>query len=276
MEKLKIQLFGEDDTNNTAQTNDGDDVAGQTNDDNNDTTTGEEKTPEELAAEKEASEAKEKAEQEKQDAYNKEQARLRRERERQAEIETTRINAIKEAVGTNPYTDKTIETKEDVEEYLLMKQIDKDGGDPKADYSDYLKKQNREKFEQQEKAAKDRARMTQEINDFVKAHPEVNLEELLGNDDFKVFAKGKTGQNLESLYTDYQKVFGKYQTQTEEERRKAREEANRKANPGSQTGNPTGSDQYYTVDQLKSMTTAEWKANEKKATESARFHKMIK
>ena len=60
-------------------------------------------------------------------AKNAEMARQRRERERQEELKKARIEGIKSVISTNPYTNKPIEDDSDVEEYLLMKQIEKDG-----------------------------------------------------------------------------------------------------------------------------------------------------
>ncbi|MGE4321220.1 MAG: hypothetical protein AB7E61_07210 [Acholeplasmataceae bacterium] len=255
MEKLMIQLFG-DDPNDTAKKNDGDDVAGQT------------KTPEELAAEQAAlKDAEDKA---KQDAINKEQARIRRERERQEEIDNARIDAVKEAVGTNPFTDKPIDSKDDVDEYLMMKKIEKDGGDPIKDYPEYLKKYNREKYNREQKEKAEQDRMTKELTDFVTAHPDVNLEELLKSDsDFALFIRGKQGQSLENLYNDFTKIVGKYQSKITEDEKKELERLRKLSTPGSLT-NGAGSTvgEFYTEDEIDAMSQQEISKNLEKVNKS--------
>ena len=99
--------------------------------------------------------AKEKAP--KQDsAKNAEFARKRREAEKEEAVKKARVDAIKEVLGTNPYTKKPIEDADDVEEYLLMKQIENDGKDPIADYPEYVKKQAREKSSQNARAQEEK------------------------------------------------------------------------------------------------------------------------
>ena len=66
---------------------------------------------------------------------NSENARRRREAERQAELKKveaeTREKAIIEVLnGKNPFTNEPMKDHADVEEYLLMKEIEKNGGDP--------------------------------------------------------------------------------------------------------------------------------------------------
>lgn len=262
MEKLLIQLFGEEVPNNTATKNEGNDDAGQNQNQQEEQqgdATKVEKTPEELAAEqkaKEEADAIAKAEKAKQDAYNKEQARLRRERERQEELAKAKLDAVKEAIGNNPYTDKPINTQEDYEEYLLMKKIDKEGGDPKADYAEYLKKTNREKYEREQKVKADKERMEKEINNFVTAHPDVNLEELLKQDgDFALFIRGKQGQTLESLYKDFTKIIGKYKSELNQKEREELAKLRASATPGSLGGGgfEVPSD-LYTEAQIDAMT----------------------
>ena len=79
---------------------------------------------------------------------NAENARRRREAERQQELKKAREETIIETLdGRNPYTGEEMKDSEDVAEYLTMKRIEKEGGDPLSDFSKYAKKQNREAAE---------------------------------------------------------------------------------------------------------------------------------
>ena len=102
------------------------------------------KKPEETPAEN--AEAN-KSQPEKKPQDNSENARRRREAERQQELKKARYDAIKEAVdGINPYTNKPIVDDIDVEEYLQMKEIKKNGGDPLTDFSQHIKEKQRKKL----------------------------------------------------------------------------------------------------------------------------------
>ena len=86
-------------------------------------------------------------------AQNSENARRRREAERRAEIkkaeEAAREQAIIETLGgRNPYTGEEMKDHTDVEEYLAMREIDKEGGDPLTDFSKFQKRKERERAEQ--------------------------------------------------------------------------------------------------------------------------------
>lgn len=92
---------------------------------------------------------------------NSENARRRREAERQAELKrveaATREKAIIETLnGKNPYTNGEMKDHADVEEYLLMKEIEKNGGDPLADFSKYQKEKQRKKAEETAKESEEK------------------------------------------------------------------------------------------------------------------------
>ena len=82
-------------------------------------------------------------------AQNSEYARKRREAERKAELERAKEEARNNAIieftnGVNPYTDEEIKDKVDIEKYLAMKEIEKNGGDPIADYHKVQSKKQKE------------------------------------------------------------------------------------------------------------------------------------
>ena len=79
---------------------------------------------------------------------NAEQARIRRERERQMDLEKRELETvIRITGGVNPYTQEKIEDKTDLDEFYLMKEIEKDGGDPITDYARYQKQKRKEEKE---------------------------------------------------------------------------------------------------------------------------------
>ena len=92
-------------------------------------------------------------------AQNSEYARKRREAERKAELERVKEEARNNAIieftnGVNPYTDEEIKDKVDIEKYLAMKEIEKNGGDPIADYHKVQSKKQKEEIESRKKAVK--------------------------------------------------------------------------------------------------------------------------
>ena len=89
-------------------------------------------------------------------AQNSEYARKRREAERKAELERAREEARNNALieftnGVNPYTQEEIKDKIDIEKYLAMKEIEKSGGDPIAEYHKIQSKKQKEEIESKKK-----------------------------------------------------------------------------------------------------------------------------
>ena len=81
---------------------------------------------------------------------NSENARRRREAERKAELERERQTAREQAIietlnGKNPYTGEEMKDSTDVQEYLTMREIEKNGGDPLSDYPKHLKQKEERK-----------------------------------------------------------------------------------------------------------------------------------
>ena len=136
------------------------------------------------------------------------QAQKRREREqKQAEIiarerEKAYQEGILAAVGKkNPYTNEEIKDKTDVEEFLLMREIDVEGGDPLSDYSKRLKQKQREA----QVAAEVDRKAQDAVTAFTKAYPNVNVGELLQDKRFEKFAGKRVanGEALTDVYKDY-------------------------------------------------------------------------
>ncbi len=121
---------------------------------------------------------------------NSENARRRREAEKQAAINAAREEARNQAIietlgGKNPYTNEEMKDRADVEEYLAMKEIEKNGGDPLADFSKFQKQKEREKAAQAEKKAQEEDWYKKDYEDFVTKHPEANVQALIQNEQSK-------------------------------------------------------------------------------------------
>lgn len=207
---------------------------------------------------KEAEETPKAKEEVKPQQDNSENARRRREAERQAELKKARYDAIKEAVdGVNPFTNQPIEDDIDVEEYLAMKEIKKQGGDPLTDYSKYHKDKQKEEARIAEQKLKDEEWIENDYKDFKSKHPEVNLEELALDTAFMQFAEELVGKKpMAEIYDSYQDLVSKIRK--EENNAAARQVANAKATPGSLTSSETdSSNDFYSVEQVKKMSQEE-------------------
>lgn len=114
-----------------------------------------------------------------------------------------------DSVKTNPYTDTEITNEHDLEVYLKMKEFDDEGKDPLKEFPKYTARQlteadekakaeeERIAKEKETKEAEDRklqAKIQTEREELVKAHPDLNLQELVKNEDFKKYANGKFGR----------------------------------------------------------------------------------
>lgn len=225
---------------------------------NSDTSTTEDVNDIEFTDTKEAEETPKAKEEVKPQQDNSENARRRREAERQAELKKARYDAIKEAVdGVNPFTNQPIEDDIDVEEYLAMKEIKKQGGDPLTDYSKYHKDKQKEEARIAEQKLKDEEWIENDYKDFKSKHPQVDLDKLAEDDAFMKFAEELVGKKpMAEIYDSYQDLVSKIRK--EENNAAARQVANAKATPGSLTSSETdSSNDFYSVEQVKKMSQEE-------------------
>ena len=171
------------------------------------------------------------------------QAQKRREREaREAQIrkqieEDAYRKGIVDAVGKeNPYTGEEIKDQADIEEYFMMRELEKAGKDPIADYPKALRAKRQAKAE----AAKAEEQRVQEVAEFVERYPDVDISSLLQDPAFGKFAgKRVQHESLTSVYSDYLSFVGEVKADTEKKALvKARQAAAKaKSTPGSLTGN---------------------------------------
>jgi hypothetical protein len=276
MLKINIQMFSEDDE--AAKKKQAEEAANS------------QKTAEELEAERLAKEAAEQAKVEAEKQRNAEEARKRREKERNEEIELAkkqeRIKTIIETVGTNPYTNKPIADEDDVETYVVMRQIELEKGDPIKDFPEYLKKNKKTLYEKQTQQKQREEQAQKEVDALIAAHPDVKLNDLLKDEDFTIFAKGKVGTiPLNEIYDDFLKFQKKYATKTDAEKEaaiKAAEEeaakalAKQRASVGAIGGTNPVPPEYFSLEQISKMTLKETQANLDKVNRSIEYHKKIK
>lgn len=123
----------------------------------------------------------------------------------QEAYETGWRDAQKAEHRTNPYTGDPIENDHDLSIYLDMRKLDEQGKDPlkafprelarrmaEADAKEAEERKAREEKEAQEAKVKaDIERQTKELMD---AHPGIDLQSLMSDDEFKAYASPKFGR----------------------------------------------------------------------------------
>lgn len=115
---------------------------------------------------------------------NRENARKRRE-QRDKELHDSYLKGVKTATGDiNPYTNTKMETDEDVQDYLDMKEMEAQGLDP-SDSRDYIKfMREKQKARDAETQARESAnnKYQKELIEFKTKYTNVDIEDLVNND----------------------------------------------------------------------------------------------
>ena len=208
------------------------------------------------------------------DARNAENARRRRESEQRREQELTRERksareaAILEILdGQNPYTGEPMKDSRDIEEYLIMKEIDRKGGDPERDFAKFQKAKEREREERATKEEQTAEWYRRDREAFVSRYPDVDLPALIEDEGFVLFAEGKTGNRpLTEIYEGYCSLKN---TQTEQAKQMAAQMiANRKASPGALAGTDSGDAAFFTAEEVRKMSPSEVHKNYEKIQKS--------
>lgn len=199
---------------------------------------------------------------------NREYARKRREAENAKKIEEARVQTVIETLGgVNPYTNEPMTDATDVKEYLLMKRIEKEGGDPVTDYAKYRKKADKEGAQKAEEKATDEAWFANDRASFIKNHPEVNLDELIKDPNFQLYADGKVRRvPLSEIYEGYAKLTKSVDGKAKD--LAAQAIANRQASPGSAASSGTTDSDFYTQEQVRKMSRKEIHDNYEKIRKS--------
>lgn len=114
---------------------------------------------------------------------NREYARKRREQQ-EKDKQTSYYNGVRAAIGeVNPYTNQNIESDEDVQTYLDMKEMEKQGLDPtnSSDYIKFMREKQKVETEQAEKQQKAELKMNSELAEFKAKYPTVDIENLISS-----------------------------------------------------------------------------------------------
>ena len=195
---------------------------------------------------------------------NSENARRRRSY-REKELEKARKTAREQAIietlgGKNPYNNEEMKDSADVEEYLLMKEIEKQGGDPLSDYSKHLKAKERKKAEARTKAENTKEWYRKDGENFAAKYPEVNIQDLISDEQFNRYADGKVGEiPLSEIYEGYTSMVKELKAEAEKSaNQKAQQQlANAKASPGALSSTNPSDNSFFTREQVRRMSQEE-------------------
>lgn len=192
---------------------------------------------------------------------NSEYARRRREAEQAKAIKEAEEKAIIRALGgINPFTEEEMKDSHDVAEFLEMQEIKKNGGDPLSDFAKHRKERERKEAEDRKKQEDERAWYQNDKAEFVKAYPDVSLDELIEDKTFQSFAEGKVGTvPLKTIYEKFLSFTAEYDRKAKE--KAARLAANAKASPGSLSSAGETNEAFFSFEQVKAMSAAEVKKN---------------
>ena len=191
---------------------------------------------------------------------NSEFARKRREAEMQSRLakaeEESRIKTLIEFTdGINPYTQEPINDKIDVQKYLAMREIEKNGGDPIGDYHKVQSKKQKEEVEAQKKIDEEKQWYANDRKEFFNKHPELkdsDLSEILQNEQFLLYGEGKFGKMpLAEIYDGYNKVVSTFESKAKSMAEQLY--ANRQSSPG-----PLNSSEVSKAKTWDDMTPAEF------------------
>ena len=205
---------------------------------------------------------------------NSEFARRRREAERQKELKELRDNTvIKTLGGKNPYTGGEMKDSADVEEFLTMQEIEKNGGDPVADFAKFHKESARRAQEKADSEAQTAEWYRKDSEDFKEKYPDVDLLTLAEDADFADYADGKVGKKpLADIYAGYLKLKGGNAGKSADDKTAramaAQMIANRKAAVGSVANANGGNSDFISREDAAKMSVQECEKNYDKIIKS--------
>lgn len=133
----------------------------------------------------------------------------------------------------NPYTNTEITDENDFEVYEEMCEIANKGMDPVEDYIQYTTDKRREEKKAKEEKEKINEEVKKDIEDFQEKYPDVDLNALLEDEDFKDYIDGRR-KPLIDLYEKYKKLENKFRNGGIDIAKKTI--ANTNATPGSLNG----------------------------------------
>lgn len=183
-----------------------------------------------------------------------EYARRRREAEQAKAIKEAEEKAIIRALGgINPYTEEEMKDSHDVAEFLMMQEIKKNGGDPISDFARHQKDRERREADERKKQEDEKAWYQNDKAEFVKAYPDVSIDDLIKDKMFQSFAGGKVGTvPLKEIYEGFLSFTAEYDKRANE--KAAQIAANAKASPGALSSSGASNEKYFTRDEVNAMS----------------------
>lgn len=183
-----------------------------------------------------------------------EYARRRREAEQAKAIKEAEEKAIIRALGgINPYTEEEMKDSHDVAEFLMMQEIKKNGGDPISDFARHQKDRERREADERKKQEDEKAWYQNDKSEFVKAYPDVSIDDLIKDKMFQSFAGGKVGTvPLKEIYEGFLSFTAEYDKRANE--KAAQIAANAKASPGALSSSGASNEKYFTRDEVNAMS----------------------
>jgi hypothetical protein len=143
--------------------------------------------------------------------------------------------------GKNPYTGKDMKDSLDVEEFLIMRDIEKNGGDPITDYAEAQKERKRQAQEESNAETAKAEQIQDELRRFKLNYPDVDVSEVLSDKRFAKFAgkRIEKGEGLNDVYADFISFTADIDSEAKQkaEVKAFNANAKRKASPGSLAGN---------------------------------------
>ena len=145
---------------------------------------------------------------------NREKAKQRREK-REKELHDSYLKGIKTATGDiNPYTNTKMETNEDVQDYLDMKEMDSQGLDP-TDSKDYIKfiREKQKKLDAENQARESAtSKYQKELLEFKTKYNDVDIENLVNTDTAwasLIIPQIQSGKTLTQAYESVNSIINK-------------------------------------------------------------------
>lgn len=200
---------------------------------------------------------------------NKEFAEKRR--AEKATREEAELKVLKEYVGKNPYTGEPIETMRDVKVYKTMKLIEKDGGDPVADYHRYAGREEQTAIDNEKTKTE---KIKKDVEDFRNAFPNVNLNDLNKDKEFVNFSNKLIGKvPLKDIYDAYNGIRESLKASAEESAKKeiAKKIAKDNSSAGSLSAQGAVGAPKYSLEQIGKMSKSEIDKNWKDIEDSYNY-----
>ena len=198
-------------------------------------------------------------------------AARRRKEELEARLKEEHTKTVIDVLGgKNPFTGKEMTDAHDVEVYERMKRIEKNGGDPVADYASTLAEERRQ-AERAEKSAQNtdfNSWAKKDAANFAKANPDVDMQSLFKDATFTKIAEPLLKQRvpMSNIYALFQETKANIDSVNRKAKEKVKEAlageiANKNASAGSLKANGEKQTSLYTREQLANMSEDEIEAN---------------